>query len=293
MRIYQADLSLDLILKYHELFPERKLNVLRSFGRLTSEEKAICLTHRDKLNSVILDSGTYSLNFAQKPIINITIDSYEAYLRHFGQDYDFYFNFDSDFSQEGFAVNIEHQRRLEKVGLKPVPVVHDIYEEEIQFYIDQGYETVAVALPKNAALIDLYMAIDRLHKAGIRVHLFGTSSYEYIARLPIFSCDSTTWTKAAAFGKILYWNPHKQAIDKTEEIYVEEYLHQDGKKRTYFSTYEQRQELEIHLATLDIKREDLYGANRHFYKQLINVDYFFRLEEWINTRPASSQVVPM
>ena len=134
MKIYVADLSLDLILKYAQLFPERKINVLRSFGNLGKDERGICITHRDKINSLILDSGTYTLNFAKNPGLNISVDTYEAYLLAFGQDYDLYFNFDSDFSKNGFTTNNEHQRRLERAGLNPVPVIHDIYGDEVEYY---------------------------------------------------------------------------------------------------------------------------------------------------------------
>ena len=284
MRIYQADVGLDLILKYAKLFPERKINVLRAFGNLDKDERGICITHRGKINSVILDSGTYTLNFAKNPGINISIDTYESYLLAFGQDYDFYFNFDSDFSKDGFTINNGHQRRLEGAGLKPVPVIHDIYGREVEYYIDRGHEIVAVGVSERA-IDPLYMLTDRLYKAGVKVHLFGTSKYEYLTKLPIWSCDSTTWTKAGAYGSILYWNPHKRDINKTDQIYLEKYMHTDGKSRIHFSTYAFRGDLESYLAeTLGITYQDFYGSDGQFFIRLVNLDFFVRMEERLNAK---------
>ena len=284
MRIYQAALNLRLILAYHERFPDQKINVLRSFGRLKAEEKDICLTHRDKVGSVILDSGTYTLNFTKNPDLTISIDTYESYLRAFGGDYDFYFNFDSDFSPQGFPINQAHQRRLERAGLKPVPVIHDICGDEVEYFIDRGYEIVAIG-SQEKDLNALYLVTDRLFQAGVKVHLFGTTKYNYLVNLPLFSCDSTTGTKTGAYGSILYWNPHKKDVDKTDVIYVEEYLHDPQRKGQAFSTYAFRTDLEKYLEqTLGISRGDFYGPDANFYKALVNLDFFVRLEERLNLR---------
>jgi len=282
MRIYQADLSLELILRYHELFPDRKLNVLRSFGRLGNEEKAICINHRDKLNSVVLDSGTYTMNYAKTPERNINIDTYETYLRSFAGDYNCYFNFDEDFTKEGFAINHAHQLKLEKAGFNPVPVVHDIYGQEVEHYIDEGYELVAIGSLERG-IDDLYLACERFAQVGVKVHLFGTARYDYITQLPIYSCDSTTGAKTGAYGSILYWNPHKCAVNKTDMIYVEEYHHENGRRTHYISTYEFRRDLETYLATnLGITFDRFYGNDGNFYKRLVNLDFFARLEEMVN-----------
>lgn len=282
MRIYQADLNLDLILKYHELFPDRKLNVLRSFGRLGREEKDICITHRDKLNSVVLDSGTYTMNYAKALERYITIENYENYLGSFAGDYDFYFNFDEDFTTEGFAINHAHQLRLEKAGFNPVPVVHDIYGDEVEHYIGKGYEMVAIGSLEKG-IDGLYLVTDRFFQAGVKVHLFGTARYDHITKLPIFSCDSATGAKTGAYGSILYWNPHKLDVNKTDMIYVEEYHHENEKRKNYISTYEFRHDLETYLAeNLGITPEHFHGDNGHFYKRLVNVDFFARLEERVS-----------
>jgi hypothetical protein len=282
MIIYQAGLSLELILKCHELFPERKINVLRSFGTLTKEEAAICVTHRDKLGSLVLDSGTYTLYFDKSQASAITIDNYETYLRQFGKDFDFYFNFDEDYGQDGFEVNIEHQKRLEKAGLQPVPVIHNIYSHEVNYYINAGYKMVAVGSQMRVTLDDLSLVTARLYRAGVKVHLFGRSTYEDL-QLPIYSCDSTTWTKMGAYGFIYYWNPHKRGINKTDKIHVETAAYSSNRKGLNLSTYAFWDDLENYLdKTLHITMDDLSGPQGVFYRQLVNLDYIVNLEMRVN-----------
>lgn len=246
MIIYQADLTLDLILHYNDLFPDRKINVLRSFGTLTKDEAGICVTHRDKVGSLVLDSGTFTVFFDKSQASKININTYETYLRHFGKDFDFYFNFDEDYSQGGFAVNINHQKRLEKAGFKPVPVIHNIFGQEVSYYINAGYKMVAVGSQMPVTPYQLYLVTDRLYRAGVKVHLFGTSKYENL-QLPIYSCDSTTWTKMGAFGFVYYWNPHRRGVNKTDKIHVETATYSSARKGLNLSTYAFWDDLDAYL----------------------------------------------
>ncbi|MBM4289100.1 MAG: hypothetical protein FJ135_13330 [Deltaproteobacteria bacterium] len=117
----------------------------------------------------------------------------------------------------------------------------------------------------------------------MKVHLFGTSKYDYLVKLPIFSCDSTTGAKMGAYGSILYWNPHKNNVDKTEAIYVDEFVHNPPKRRHYLATYAFRSELQNYLATtLGIGFDHFYGPEGHFYKQLVNLDFMAKLENRVN-----------
>ena len=145
MKLYHASLSLKVLLKYHESFPEKKLNVLRTFGDLNHEMKAFCKTYRDKVGSLILDSGTWTLNNAKTDLMNkINCKNYKDYVAEFGKHFNFYFNFDSDFLGDETETNYQNQVALEEQGLKPVPVVHDIEGNEIDHYIDKGYSIVAL-----------------------------------------------------------------------------------------------------------------------------------------------------
>ena len=60
MRIYHASMGLKTLKMYYKRFPGQKLNVLRSFGTRNNEDHHFRVTHRDKCNSLILDSGTFT-----------------------------------------------------------------------------------------------------------------------------------------------------------------------------------------------------------------------------------------
>jgi hypothetical protein len=297
MRIYHAAMKLQVLLKYHELFPHKKLNILRSYGLPSSENRNFMETHRDKIGSLILDSGTWTLNnpAAGKSGFKVTLGGYLNYAKQCAPLFDFIFNFDSDFSEKGFATNLENQKRLEDAGLNPVPVIHDIYGEEIDYYIDQDYPCVALGSFQITSLDTLKWVVEKIHAAALKVHLFGTSRFDYIAKVPVFSCDSTTWVQTGAFGCLFYWNPDKSEENKTDKIYLEEYLPSKSKREVTFSDYFYREELEAYLKnTFGISHQDLLGPEGDLYQRLVNLHHLIQLEELVTKmhkakKPLNSQ----
>jgi hypothetical protein len=279
MKIYLASLSLEILLKYHELYPQKKLNVLRSFGVPSKENLGFLKTHRQKIDSLILDSGTYTLNNKKsKDGFIVTLEGYKKYALAFGHYFDFIFNFDSKFTEDGFETNIDNQRRLEEAGLHPVPVVHDIYGDEVNHYIEKKYPLVAIGSFQITSIGSLQMVVEKLHRAGIQIHLFGNTSFEFLAPLPIHSCDSTSWAMRSSYGYIRYWNPANKGVNKTDEIYLEEYLNDLSQKKITISKYKFRDQLNEYLGReLGLTVEDLYKGK--FYQWLVNTHYYTELEE--------------
>jgi hypothetical protein len=100
MRIYLVGLNIPCLLKYYSMFQE-KLNVLLSFGRRDQAKYDFFVTHRDKVNSIMLDSGAYTVNWAERIPPTLTLEHYRNYAQLYGQYVEFLFNFDSDFSEDG------------------------------------------------------------------------------------------------------------------------------------------------------------------------------------------------
>ena len=265
MKIYMASLHLKTLKEYHKRFPNEKLNVLRSFNGRDKNEFHLMNTHRDKIDSLIFDSGAYTKNYAQNSGFNITIDTYKDYLLSNEKYFDFYFNLDEDFTNNGFGINYENQLSLEDVGLKPVPVIHNIYSDEADVYIKNNYKIVAIgsAQIKNSDPEIIRPVVEKLYDNEICVHLFGTTSYKLLVNLPIFSCDASTYALNSAFGNIFYWNPSKSAENKTDNIYLEEYYSDKNKRYTWFS-YPYQKEL----------KEYLYEQFKWTYNDLLSSKYF-------------------
>jgi hypothetical protein len=284
MRIFNASVNLNVLLRYHDLFPSRRLNILKSFGNIDHEMSSFAITHRDKFGGFILDSGVWTLNNARSvDTANINVITYRDYLLSHGHHFEFYFNFDEIFFENGFGVNWSNQVQLQNAGLKPVPVVHDIYNNEISTYIDAGYKRIALGSAQIKSVNQMAHAMRQFDGKGIKVHLFGNTTFDYLAYFPITTADSTTSIKTAAFGNILYWNPQKDGDNKTDLIYLDERLRAGKKKRVHFDDYKFLADLEAYLdENFGLTYDDLIGPESNDFKTLVNAHYFVLLEEVIN-----------
>ena len=284
MKIFQASFTEEALLECNKRLLDRKPNVLISFGILDRNFESFLVENRDKIGMIILDCGAWTLNNSPGET-HISLNSYKSYLKSFGHLFDYYFNLDEDFEPTGFEVNIYNQKRLEDAGLKPVPVVHDLYGAEVEYYIENKYPIVAIGSKQAKNINHLSIVIGKFYKAGIKVHLFGNSSHKYLSNLPISYCDSSSWAQTGAFGNINYWNPQKKAIDKTDKIYVGEYQHSEDKRGKEFTTYEFKNELKKYLRdNLGITYSDLLGSNGALLKQIVNLYYYMELEKIVNAK---------
>jgi hypothetical protein len=286
MKLYHASLSLEVVRWYINKFPETRLNVLRSFGLLDRDSYHFCCTNwRDTINGLILDSGTWTLNNTHDETLKkrLTVENYKNYLSKVGQYFDFYFNFDEDFSDKGYETNLANLKRLEKAGYQPVPVIHDIYGNEIDYYIKEGYRRVALGSSQIKSIKSLEDAMKNLVKAAIKVHLFGNTSFTFLTSFPIDSCDSTAWANKGSYGSINYWNPERKGLYKNDTIYLEEYLGTDTRKKYTLTTYPFKRDLEAYLdRELGITFHDLLGNDGAHIKRIVNLHYYVKLEKIIN-----------
>jgi hypothetical protein len=283
MKIFHASMSLRTLREYCKLFPNKKINVLRSFGMLDHDVYNMCTKYRHLIDGLIFDSGTWTLNNASPAAIkHITLKNYKSYLSFVKNYFDFYFNFDSNFTADGFEVNYLNQLTLEKSGFTPVPVVHDIEGDEIQTYIDRGYNRVALGSSQIKTVSDLGKVMEKFEGTEIKVHLFGNTRFDLLANFPINSCDTAMWARTGGYGYISYWNLKKEGKNKMDKIYMEEYMQDNQEKGHLFSIYEYREDLEQFMhETFGITHYDLKGKNGAYCKYIVNTHYFVQLEEII------------
>ena len=287
MKIYHADLTTEALDAYRKLRPDKKINVLISYGRRNRHSRSFLTSHRAKISSLILDSGTWTLNSnPRKNAEKITFDGYLAYLKVRDDDFDFYFNFDADFSKSGFDKNFGYQLDLEEAGFTPVPVVHDCYGDEIKTYIERGHKRIAIGSGelRYAGLDELHHIVEPLYRKGVKVHFLGCTEYRKLAYLPVSSADSTTWNRAGAADKILYWNPLRSGYNKLDKITLEE----NALKRNvqyHIRDYLFREQFEEYLfKELRMCLDDLMEGKKYLNRAIANIHYFVLLEEWINAQ---------
>src|SRR5512139_4097757 len=100
MLLHQSSINSKIIVEFHWRFPEKKLNILLSYALLENDAYDILVTHRDKINIRIIDSGAYSDNTRG---LKTDIDGYISYCEFCAPHCEFYFNLDSDFREDHFS----------------------------------------------------------------------------------------------------------------------------------------------------------------------------------------------
>jgi hypothetical protein len=282
--IFLVGISTKALLAYHKLYPEEYPNLLLSYAQRTREFSDFFYTHRSIIGSLILDSGTYTLNSNPRKFAKIiTLDGYRSYLKHAGSHFKFYFNFDQDYSASGIGNNLFNQQNLEQAGLSPVPVVHNCYSDEIQYYIDNGYGLVSIGSGEleSQSIDELRRIVEKLYSKGIRVHFLGCTNYQKLAYVPVYSADSATWSQAAGRGHLLYWNPRKPGIDKMEKIC---FVYSSPKKYIviHIDNHPDQTQIDRYLKNeLGFSIRDLKGPQGSFRRLIANIHYYVRLEKRI------------
>ncbi len=297
MRIYLSSLTIAVLLHLYQLFPERKVNVLRSFALMKSDEHRFYDGSIPNINSLMFDSGVFTKNYAKSGNYNhVTLQNYINYLQKHKQHYDYYSNYDLDFTAQGFQKNLQVLNQMESAGLKPFPVVHDYFMREIKHYLDNNYKFIAlggVRVPgvngQQRVEAHIKHAMDIIPVDRVKTHLFGASSFKLIAKYPFFSCDSSSWAQNNKYGFVLYWNfDLVDQEDKTQKFFfvdkMRDYFRDD---RKYWETYPGRDHREAFIYNLGFTYQDLMGPRRHHYRQLLNVIYYLTIEDVITEKWSS------
>ena len=288
MKIFQAALFLRVLRRYAELFPEDLLDVLLSLAYNQAERIGFLKHHRNLMDEVIGDSGAWS--FAQGKS-DLTIEELIAVLKASGDLFTRYFNFDTDFRDNGFENNISNQIIMENAGLKPVPVIHNFFDKEIEYYVKSGkYDWLALGSSQSTNFDDIRYAVDKIITWGdscLRIHWFGGSKFDWLAKLPIATCDTSSWAKAVQFGYIRYWNPHEEKFNKTHNIFISGRVKVVKDNEYHFVTYPWRQDVEEYLhQNFNLTYYDLCSYDGKFNMQLVNARFYVELAERINIERA-------
>lgn len=294
MKIYQSSLNISVIKRLHEINPTLKPNVLITFYGL-DRPMDYTKTYRSMINGLILDCGAFSLNNKELSPEALALEcdrlflQYRDYTKLTQNDYDFLFSFDDDFTPNGFDHNLQRLIDLEAVGISVVPVIHNLHNHEIDFFINAKpkYPIVAIGQCKADNRKDLnvlFKAVDPLYSNGIRVHLFGMTTPRLISHVPAYSCDSKTWMDYAGRGRALYYDHESGFLNKQTLIHFPD--KEDPRNYTEATYYKNFRRMDAFLAhiksKLDLGLEDLIAEQTQAMSlNLVNALYFMELEELI------------
>lgn len=227
--------TLELISEY---VPFIKVNVLRSFDLENEQTLSIVNNYSDNINSIILDSGVWfkhkDPNKYRDAVHNVRL--YGEFVQEHGEKFDFYFNYDEDFQEiyrdEFSSKNGDNLKILESMGLTPVPVLHLLDDDLVQYHIEQKDKYPLLAIGSNKVGDNKFKTVvNSLKDNGIRVHGFRLGSTVKLTGLAAWSVDCSShaqWTssgRAVIFDKLnskdvgISFRPFDKAGDISEDYF--------------------------------------------------------------------------
>jgi hypothetical protein len=111
-----------------------------------------------------------------------------------------------EIDQGGRQNKMKIRARLEKLGLRPVPVYHPINDGWDYFdYLAKRYDRICVGNLVHAEIAERLRLIHTLYMRRQKypylwVHLLGVTPNELLHSCPLSSCDSSTWLSAIRWG---------------------------------------------------------------------------------------------
>lgn len=184
-------------------------NILESYHYVLKQ--SFVNNMRENNAKVFLDSGAFS---AWSLGATIKIEDYCNYIRRNAdiirvEDGDLMASvLDSIGSAQG---TFENQMHMERLGVRPLPCFHYGEDERyLEWYIkNYTYITIGGMVGKSKVHLEKWLdhiwskyLCDGSGNAKIKVHGFGLTSVSLMERYPWYSCDSSSWIQAAAFGSI-------------------------------------------------------------------------------------------
>ena len=266
--------------------------------------QAACYRHKA---AVMLDSGAHSFHKFFRYGSNATklksslgdggvdgfVERYAQFVLHSNKNkllYDWYVTF--DYIKDCPTI-YKVTKQLQKLGVFPVPVYHGDHDLSwVQRYIDEGHKVIGVGLDRKGKhdrdnVRRYYDAIFSLtEKAGVHCHGFAVTG-DLMFQFPWYSCDSTTYIKAGAYGKILDFRPEKQLLGT---MHVTDKYAGPGSFETLCPSIQKEIRVSAELKGFDfnqLRTSPFYRAMYNAVIMLEAIEYHMRRPvEWIPVRTA-------
>lgn len=154
-------------------------------------------------------------------------DAYIKYVKKNDRHFSGYINLDVINNAQASYDSLKY---MEKKGCHPLPVFH--LGEDLKWlerYIKEGYKFICMGgiTPNRFEVVrdDLdfiwdTMLTDKNGRPIIQMHGLAATSWPLLTRYPWWSVDSTSWRKAAAFGKIFIPHRRKGRADFSVPPYI-------------------------------------------------------------------------
>jgi hypothetical protein len=153
---------------------------------------------------VALDSGAYSV---WRRGAKVNLDDYAGYCRALSDGLDWYANLDVI---GDWRATLANQRRLERLGLAPVPVFHLGEPWALLDDLVLEYDRVGIGRGPGMSFAATWRCLEEIFDRytdddgapQCLFHGFRMTERRIIARFPFDSVDSTTWIAGVAYGEL-------------------------------------------------------------------------------------------
>lgn len=155
--------------------------------------------------NVLVDSGAFTVYTLGK---EININDYADWV--FENKAINYVNLDALGNAEE---TLRNQKKLEEIGLNPIPVFHQSEDfKYLDYYLDNyGYLCISGSVDSRQQVVSKWMdkCFDKIYCKNItpKIHGLGIASQHLIKRFPFYSVDSSSWKSGVRFGVIKIFNP--------------------------------------------------------------------------------------
>lgn len=162
---------------------------------------------------VFADSGGFS---AETQGAVIAPQEYAAWVKRWAYLFSVYANLDVIGDAVGTA---ENQKRLEDMGLTPLPVFHvgenwDVLEGLVERYSYVALGGMVPHMRFAKRLIPWLIKAFKIAQGRAVFHGFGATSWEVISQLPWYSVDSSSWGQGFRYGQVPVFDNRKGRFEK-------------------------------------------------------------------------------
>lgn len=278
MKLFAVTNDVEIVRKFYEK-KEIKLNYLISYYYLDGQAHRITDVYRDMINELYLDSGAFSVEGGKS---KITVTEYSKYLKLYGDRFDQYFNLDDRFNNPGH--NQHNQQYLEEHlpegAKKPIPVVHNTENpfSEFSIYASMGHDYIAIG--STTDIPDETMVKIKESYPEVKIHIFGTVSYNDLEKGYYYSADAATWADTAAYGGILYCDPDEKTF---HTVYMGSTERRDSSP-DHYNNFSKKEKLDAFLQdTFDFEYTDLLVKKGLNNRYIVNLYYYKQLEDHLTS----------
>ena len=193
------------------------------------------LANLDAGQGIMLDSGAHTvqhwlvhtsrkMNLQSKvpDLLNRMFDSYIEFCLKWKDKLDFYVTFDYSPTAK---LTWEASERMFQAGLRPCVVFHgDDSITWLDKYVERGYDYIGISGVTTARargrrrerfsyLDSCFRQLSRGEsKPQVKTHGFAVTAFNLMGAYPWTSVDSSTWMKAAVYGKVLIPSDHSTSV---------------------------------------------------------------------------------